>query len=43
LTALYGKTPFVIGSGGTVPVCGIFYKQLKVHMINFAFGLKDEP
>jgi acetylornithine deacetylase/succinyl-diaminopimelate desuccinylase-like protein len=42
LEALYGKKPHVAGMGGTIPVCGHFIKILGVHMINFAFGLKDE-
>jgi acetylornithine deacetylase/succinyl-diaminopimelate desuccinylase-like protein len=28
--------------GGTIPVSGIFLKFLDAHMVNFAFGLKDE-
>ena len=42
LRSLYGKEPHIVGGGGTVPVCGIFFTQLKVHMVNFSFGLKDE-
>ena len=28
--------------GGTIPICSVFFKYLDAHMINFAFGLKDE-
>ncbi len=42
LKALYGKEPYVIRMGGTIPVSGIFLKYLNAHMVNFAFGLKDE-
>ncbi|NNL75670.1 MAG: M20/M25/M40 family metallo-hydrolase, partial [Desulfobacterales bacterium] len=42
LKELYGKEPYVARMGGTIPVCGSFLKFLGAHMINFAFGLKDE-
>jgi acetylornithine deacetylase/succinyl-diaminopimelate desuccinylase-like protein len=28
--------------GGTIPVSGLFLNFLNAHMVNFAFGLKDE-
>ena len=40
--ALYSKKPYVVGMGGTIPVCGLFKKNLGADVINFAFGLKDE-
>jgi acetylornithine deacetylase/succinyl-diaminopimelate desuccinylase-like protein len=42
LKELYGKEPYVIRMGGTIPVSGIFLKLLDAHMVNFAFGLNDE-
>jgi len=42
LRELYGKEPYVIRTGGTIPVSGIFLKYLNAHMVNFAFGLNDE-
>jgi acetylornithine deacetylase/succinyl-diaminopimelate desuccinylase-like protein len=42
LKELYGKDPLVTRMGGTIPVSGIFLKFLNAHMVNFAFGLKDE-
>jgi len=42
LKELYGKEPYVARMGGTIPVCGMFLKFLDAHMVNFAFGLKDE-
>jgi len=42
LKELYGKEPYITRMGGTIPVSGIFLKFLKAHMVNFAFGLKDE-
>jgi acetylornithine deacetylase/succinyl-diaminopimelate desuccinylase-like protein len=42
LKELYGKEPYVARMGGTIPVSGIFLKELRAHMVNFAFGLKDE-
>jgi acetylornithine deacetylase/succinyl-diaminopimelate desuccinylase-like protein len=42
LKELYGKEPHIARMGGTIPVCGMFLKFLGAHMVNFAFGLKDE-
>ena len=42
LTALYGKEPYVVRMGGTVPVSGILLENLGKPLINFAFGLNDE-
>ena len=39
---LYKKKPYVVGMGGTIPVCGMFKKNLNADVINFSFGLKDE-
>ena len=39
---LYTKKPYVVGMGGTIPVCGLFKRNLDADVINFAFGLKDE-
>ena len=39
---LYNKKPYVVGMGGTIPVCGLFQRNLGADVINFAFGLKDE-
>jgi acetylornithine deacetylase/succinyl-diaminopimelate desuccinylase-like protein len=42
LKQIYGKEPYVARMGGTIPVSGMFLKFLNAHMVNFAFGLKDE-
>ncbi len=42
LKALYGKEPYVVRTGGTIPVSGLLLKNLGAHMVNFAFGLEDE-
>ena len=42
LKELYGKEPYVVRTGGTIPVCGLFLKFLGSHLVNFAFGLEDE-
>ena len=42
LSALYGKEPYIVRMGGTVPLSGIFLEHLGRPMINFAFGLNDE-
>ncbi len=40
--ALYGKQAYYARMGGSIPVCGIFLKELRAYTVNFAFGLKDE-
>jgi len=42
LKALYGEDPYVVRTGGTIPVSGLLLKYLGAHMVNFAFGLEDE-
>ena len=42
LKKIYDKEPYPVRMGGTIPVSGIFLKYLNAHMVNFAFGLKDE-
>ncbi|MEJ2220528.1 MAG: dipeptidase [Desulfobacterales bacterium] len=42
LKALYGKAPYYARMGGSIPVCGIFLKELGAYTVNFAFGLNDE-
>ena len=39
---LYGKEPYQVRSGGSIPVCGLFLETLGVYTVNFSFGLKDE-
>ncbi len=39
---IYGKEPYYIRMGGSIPICGILLKELGVYTVNFAFGLKDE-
>ena len=42
LTELYGKTPYITRLGGSIPVCGLFLRELGAYTVNFAFGLMDE-
>jgi acetylornithine deacetylase/succinyl-diaminopimelate desuccinylase-like protein len=42
LTKLYGKAPYNIRMGGTVPVCPLFLKELGAYTVSFGFGLEDE-
>jgi len=42
LEELYGKKPYYIRSGGSIPICGLFLDHLKAHTVSFAFGLEDE-
>ena len=39
---LYGKEPYYIRSGGSIPFCSLFKDKLDVYTVNFAFGLNDE-
>ena len=39
---LFGKEPYYARMGGSVPVCGIFLKELGAYSVNLAFGLNDE-
>lgn len=38
----YGKKPYYIRSGGSIPICGFFLDHLNVYTLNFAFALEDE-
>ena len=42
LHELYGKEPYQIRMGGTIPVNALFLQHLKAYTIVFAFGLQDE-
>jgi len=42
LRDLYGKEPYQIRSGGTIPVNALFLRYLDAYTIVFAFGLNDE-
>jgi len=42
LRDLYGKKPYQIRSGGTIPVNALFLQYLGVYTIVFGFGLEDE-
>ncbi len=42
LRDVYGKEPYQIRSGGTIPVNAMFLHQLNAYTIVFAFGLTDE-
>lgn len=42
LQELYGKEPFYVRSGGSIPFCSLVLEQLGVYTVVFGFGLKDE-
>lgn len=42
LTDLYGKEPYYVRAGGSIPFCSIVLDTLGVYTVNFAFGLRDE-
>lgn len=42
LKKLYGKDPYLVRMGESIPVCSILLKTLNAYTINFAFGMKDE-
>jgi acetylornithine deacetylase/succinyl-diaminopimelate desuccinylase-like protein len=42
LKDVYGKDPYTIRTGGTIPANAVFLEHLKAYTIIFAFGLQDE-
>jgi acetylornithine deacetylase/succinyl-diaminopimelate desuccinylase-like protein len=42
LAEMYGKTPYIMRIGGSLPVCELFLSQLGAYTVNFAFALPDE-
>ncbi|MGI6206707.1 MAG: dipeptidase [Anaerolineae bacterium] len=42
LKEMYGREPYQVRTGGSVPVLGMFLKHLGIHSIGFGFGLNDE-
>ena len=42
LVELYGKEPYDVRSGGSIPVCSLFQRHLGAYTASFAFGLDDE-
>lgn len=42
LTEVYGKAPYHMRMGGSLPVCELFLSQLGAYTVNFAFALPDE-
>lgn len=42
LMELYGKEPYYVRSGGSIPVCSLFQRHLGAYTASFAFGLDDE-
>jgi acetylornithine deacetylase/succinyl-diaminopimelate desuccinylase-like protein len=42
LEEIYGRAPYVVRTGGSIPVCTLILQNLGVHTVNFGFGLEDE-
>lgn len=42
LSEVYGKEPFLVRTGGSIPVMTMLLRELGVHATVFAFGLPDE-
>lgn len=42
LRELYGREPYVVRSGGSIPICTLFHEHLGVYPTSFGFGLLDE-
>ena len=42
LSALYGKAPYQVRTGGSIPVMSLLLQELGVHGAVMAFGLNDE-
>lgn len=42
LRELYGREPYEVRTGGSIPIVMLFLQYLGVHTVNFGFGLPDE-
>jgi acetylornithine deacetylase/succinyl-diaminopimelate desuccinylase-like protein len=42
LQAEWGKEPVLIGSGGSIPIVGVFKRDLKMDALMIGFGLEDD-
>ena len=42
LVDMYGREPYYVRSGGSIPVCSLFQRHLGAYTSSFAFGLDDE-
>ncbi len=42
LEELYGRAPYYIRSGGSIPICTVLYENLGAYTVSFGFGLEDE-
>ncbi|MEE3367752.1 MAG: dipeptidase [Planctomycetota bacterium] len=42
LKEVYGKDPYYVRLGGTLPICEMFLDKLSAYTVMFAFGLDDE-
>jgi len=42
LTEIYGKSPYIVRLGGSIPVCELFLDILGAYTVNFGFALMDE-
>lgn len=42
LVEMYGREPYYVRSGGSIPVCTLFERHLGVYTASFGFGLDDE-
>jgi acetylornithine deacetylase/succinyl-diaminopimelate desuccinylase-like protein len=42
LEELYGRAPYYVRTGGSIPVCALFLRELGAYTVGFAFGLPDE-
>jgi acetylornithine deacetylase/succinyl-diaminopimelate desuccinylase-like protein len=42
LSEIYGKPPYYVRLGGTLPVCSLFLEHLNAYTVMYAFALDDE-
>jgi acetylornithine deacetylase/succinyl-diaminopimelate desuccinylase-like protein len=42
LAEMYGREPYAVRNGGSIPVCSLFHRHLGAYTASFAFGLEDE-
>lgn len=42
LVEIYGREPYYVRSGGSIPVCSLFQQHLGAYTTSFGFGMEDE-
>ncbi|HYN89847.1 MAG TPA: M20/M25/M40 family metallo-hydrolase, partial [Ardenticatenaceae bacterium] len=42
LRQIYGREPYVLRNGASLPICDLFLRHLDAYTVSFGFGLEDE-